>query len=264
MYAEVSRTERLSPEIVRIPLPGGDLSDFDEPKSTDAYINARFLPVNSPIAVPFDATDLEKVSGDERPRPRRFTVRRWDRIEQRLVIDFVTHGPDGYAGSWAERARPGDRLQFEGPGGSYRPSPDVDWHLLVGAESAFGAIGATLESLSRDERASVFVVVERPGSEIDFPSVGDVDVSWVYREGAAEPAALLADAVADATLPAGTFDVFVHGEASEVRAVRKHLASDRGVDVGSASISPYWRRQHTDEAWRAVKREWIAELANDV
>ncbi len=175
-----------------------------------------------------------------------------------LAIDFVVHGDTGFAGSWAQRAKPGNRLQFEGPGGSYRPSLDVDWHLLVGDESAFGAIGASLEAMGESERAEVFALVERPGSEIEFPSPASVTVHWLYREGAADPETLLADAVARATFPPGTFDSFVHGEAAEVRAIRRLLASDAQFDPELASISPYWRRDHTDEDWRKLKREFMA------
>ena len=74
---------------------------------------------------------------------------------------------------------------------------------------------------------------------------------------------LLVNAITEAVFPPGTFDVFVHGEAGEVRDIRRHLKVERGVDVDSQSISPYWRRRHTDEAWRAVKRQWIADQAND-
>ena len=254
------------------------------PTATDAYINARFIPEGSPVTVPFEASDAKKVAAEHQPRPRRFTIRRWDSAAQLLSIDFVAHGDSGYAGSWAQRAKPGDRLQFEGPGGSYRPSPDVDWHLFVGDESALGAIGASLESLDADARALVFAIVERPGYEIDLPSKADVEINWLYREDAAVADTWVADAlassnwvadalvssnwVADALVssefPAGTFDVFVHGEAAEVRAVRLHLAADRGVDIDDASISPYWRRRHTDEDWRKVKRKWMADQSKDV
>jgi len=55
----------------------------------------------------------------------------------------------------------------------------------------------------------------------------------------------------------------VHGEAGEVRAVRRHLLADRGVQKGGASISPYWRRDFTDERWREAKAEWLAESERD-
>jgi NADPH-dependent ferric siderophore reductase len=38
-------------------------------------------------------------------------------------------------------------------------------------------------------------------------------------------------------------DFVVHGEATEVRAVRRHLLTGRGIPREGTSISPYWRRQ---------------------
>lgn len=264
MYAEVADVEHLTPSLIRIELGGGDLHQFPGHPATDAYVNARFVPADSPLTVPFTADDVDQLEPHHRPRPRRFTIRRWDPDASRLTIDFVAHGEAGYAGAWAQRAKPGDRLQFEGPGGGYRPSPEVDWHLLVGDESAFGAIGATLEALETGDRAVVVAVVDGPEHEIDMPSMAEVELVWVHRSTAADPEAALPLAVESATFPAGTYDVFVHGEAAEVRAIRRHLLADRGVDAATASISPYWRRQHTDEDWRRVKRQWMAEQAADV
>ena len=264
MYAEVHEVQKLSPTLLRVVLAGGTLDAFEGSPATDAYINAQFLPKESPVVVPFDADDLDGLDPSLRPKPRRFTIRQWDAAQRHLAIDFVSHGEDGYAGSWANRAQPGDRLQFSGPGGSYRPSSSVDWHLFVGDESAFGAIGASLEVLPAGAHAVVFAVVDSPDHEIDFPSSAEVTVHWLYRDDADNPDLVLPNAVASANFPNGSFDVFVHGEAAEVRAIRKHLVAERGVDLNTASISPYWRRKHTDEDWRRVKRSWMAEQSRDV
>lgn len=264
MYAEVHHVEKLSPDLLRVVFGGGTLDQFEGVTATDAYIHARFPPAGSPVTVPFSQEDLEGVVDEFRPRPRRFTIREWDPEQQLLSIDFVAHGDAGYAGSWAQRAQPGDRLQFEGPGGSYRPSPHVDWHLLVGDESAIGAIGASLQTLGPEASALVFVVVEKEGYEIELPTADGIAIKWLYRANAADSEHWLAEAVATTAFPEGSFDVFVHGEAGEVRAVRHHLAADRGVDLEGASISPYWRRRHTDEDWRKVKRQWMADQAQDL
>ena len=50
----------------------------------------------------------------------------------------------------------------------------------------------------------------------------------------------------------------------EVRTVRKHLLSERGIDKKGASISPYWRRTMTDEEWRIIKSTWLADQEGDV
>lgn len=258
MFAEVHHVEQLSPDLLRVVLSGGTLGQFEASGATDSYINAKFLSADSPVEIPFERGDLEGLDDSFRPRPRRFTVRSWDPTHQLLAIDFVAHGDSGYAGRWAQLAKPGDRLQFEGPGGSYQPSTTVDWHLLVGDESALGAIGASLEALGPDDHALVFAVVEKPGYEIELPTEANVVIHWLYRDGVGDSETWVADAVSTTAFPNGTFDVFVHGEAGEVRAVRKHLA-DRGADLSAASISPYWRRRHTDEDWRKVKRQWMAE-----
>ena len=264
MYAEVHEVQKLSPTLLRVVLAGGSLDTFEGSSATDAYINAQFLPQDSPVVVPFESADLEGLDASLRPKPRRFTIRQWDGEKRHLAIDFVSHGDDGYAGSWANRAQPGDRLQFSGPGGSYRPSRDVDWHLFAGDESAFGAIGASLEALSPGDRAVVFALVDSPDHRIELPSAADVTIHWLYRDSSIDPDLVLPNAVANAEFPAGEFDVFVHGEAAEVRAIRKHLVADRGVDLDTASISPYWRRKHTDEDWRRIKRSWMAEQSRDV
>ena len=264
MYAEVHHVEQLSPDLLRVVLTGGSLDSFEGSPATDAYINARFIPEGSPVTVPFNKKDLKDVAAEHQPRPRRFTIRKWDSATQRLSIDFVAHGDSGYAGSWAQRAKPGDRLQFEGPGGSYQPAKDTDWHLFVGDESALGAIGASLEALSADDNALVFAIVEASGYEIDLPSEANVEVTWLYRQDSSSEDSWVAKALAAADFPNGECDVFVHGEAAEVRAVRQHLAVDRGISIDGASISPYWRRRHTDEDWRKVKRQWMADQSRDV
>lgn len=263
MYGEVTDVNQLSPSLVRITLSGGTLSDFEASPATDAYVNARFIPEGSPLTVPFTPETASALEPEHRPRPRRFTIRRWNPESLELEIDFATHGENGFAGAWAQRARPGDRLQFSGPGGRYQPSSSVDWHFLAGDESALGAIGASLEQLKPGAKALVFVVVDGPEHEIELPTAANADIVWLHRSAAADPETLLTNAVAAAAFPDGSFDVFAHGEAAEIRALRLHLKTDRNVDVDAQSISPYWRRSHTDEAWRAVKRQWLSEQAQD-
>jgi NADPH-dependent ferric siderophore reductase len=216
------------------------------------------------LEAPFGDSEAKQVAAEHQPRRRRYTVRRWDANARRLTLDFVAHGDVGFAGRWAQRAEVGNMLQMTGPSGRYRPDPDAAWHLFVGDESALPAIAASLEVLAADKRAVVVAVVDGPGDEIDMPLVADVDMRWLHRCTAWTPEDLLVDAVAALEWQPGKVDVFVHGEAGETRAVRQHLLTERGVDKETSSISPYWRRDHTDEAWRDVKSQWLADQAADV
>lgn len=73
---------------------------------------------------------------------------------------------------------------------------------------------------------------------------------------------VLARALKALQFPDGAVHAFVHGEASAVRAVRKHLVVDRNVPRESVSASGYWKRSRTEEGWREDKADWnrLAEL----
>lgn len=265
MYGTVVTTERLSPEMVRVVLGGEGLADFTPVSHTDAYVNCFFLPPGAGYAPPFADDGARELPAEQRPRPRRFSVRHWDAAERQLTIDFVVHGDVGHAGRWATHARPGDRLQLRGPAGGYSPHEDAESYLLVGDESALPAMAACAEAMPPGLPVVVVAEVAGPEGEVPLGSPGQLEVHWVHRaDHPGDPTHLLADAVRALPRPAGALSAFVHGEAESVRAVRRHLLQERWVDAEHLSASPYWRRGHTDEEWRSVKSAWTREMAGDV
>lgn len=260
---EVLRTERLTPSLVRVVLGGEGLAGFAAGTDTDTYVNLALAPAGAPYGGAFDPAEMRAAHPEYAPARRRYTVRRWDADAGELTLDFVVHGSTGVAGPWATAAAPGDLLVFEGPGSGYRPDPAADWHLLVGDESALPAIAASLEAMPDGALVHAVLVCDGPDHEIDLPSPGDLRLTWLYR-GAALDAVLLADALRDLDFPSGRVHAFVHGEAEEIRAVRRHLLADRGLARSDMSCSPYWRRTMTDEAWRQVKRDFVREMDADV
>lgn len=262
-WGEVVEKTLLTPSMVRVVLGGPGLDGFVPAPFTDQYVNALFPPDDAPYGVPFDREEVRTLGSAFRPKGRRFTVRRWDADERLLSMDFVTHGDVGFAGRWAAQAQAGDRLQVTGPSGGYAPDAGADWHLMVGDESALPAIAASLEVLPSGSRAVVVAVVDDAAHELPLPTGADLELHWVRRSTDPGASGVLA-AIHDLTFPAGRVDAFVHGEAAEVRAVRRHLLMERGVPPEGASISPYWRRGHDDEQWREVKSVWLADAAADV
>lgn len=264
MHGVVVSTTRLTPGLVRIRLGGGDLHRLTMPDATDAYVNIAIAPEGAPYGAVFDPRDLPAdLPRELRPARRRYTVRRWDPAARLLDLDFVTHA-SGVAGAWAERAETGDVLVLEGASGGYRPDPSADWHLLVGDESALPAIAASLEALGPDDVAVCRLVCDGPDHEVALETAARLDLRWLHRHGQPDDAELLPDAVADLSWLPGRVHAFVHGEAEEIRALRRHLILDRGLDRATMSCSPYWRRTMTDEAWREVKRDFVARMEAEV
>lgn len=265
MHGTVEQVERLTPSMVRVVLGGEGLAGYEPTPWTDAYVNLLFLPPDAPYGVPFDVDEARALDRGSWPVPRRFSVRTWDEATRRLTIDFVVHGDEGTAGRWALHAQPGDLLQLAGPSGGYRPEPDAAWHLVVGDESALPAIAASLEAVPGGARAVAVLLVDGPADELALTCPGELEVVWLHRSALTGPAEeALVRAVAAIGLPFEGVRAFVHGEAVETRAVRRHLLGERGVPREALSVSPYWRRTLTDEKWREIKRDWLAEVEQDV
>jgi NADPH-dependent ferric siderophore reductase len=248
----VLETEQLTPSMRRIVFGGDDLAGFELGPFTDSYVKLQVPPAGADYEAPFDLTELRaRLPADQLPRTRTYTVRDWDPREQRLTIDFVVHGDEGIAGPWARAAQRGDTLQFLGPGGGYAPEPEADWHLFVGDLSVIPAIGASLPHIPAGHPVRVLIQLDHEEDIQAFDSPGQLEVTWL-RGGDEE---IVVNALRELDFPAGHFDAFVHGEASAVRAVRKHLLVERGLSP-VLSASGYWKRTLTDEGWREAKREW--------
>jgi NADPH-dependent ferric siderophore reductase len=267
LHARVTETRWLTPTLVRVVLGGDDLAGFAAREETDAYVNLAIRPDDAPYDLVFDPAQVREQHPRETwPARRRYTVADWDAGRHELSIDFVVHGETGAAGRWAATAQVGDVLVLEGPGGGYRPDPAAEVHLMVGDESALPAIAASLRVVPSGSRAVVRLLCDGPDHEVPLDSPGTLDLVWLHRRDAATDVDLLAGAVRAADLPtpaAGRVQAFVHGEADEVRAVRRHLLTERGMTRADMSCSPYWRRTMTDEDWRAVKRDFVAAMEAD-
>ncbi|MFJ6252249.1 MULTISPECIES: siderophore-interacting protein [unclassified Streptomyces] len=261
--ARVVHTERITPHMVRLVLGGPGLDGFEVGEYTDHYVKLLFAPDGVAYPEPFDMERIrEEFPREEWPTTRTYTVRAWDPERRELTIDFVVHGDEGLAGPWAARAEAGDTVRFLGPGGGYAPDEAADWHLLAGDESALPAIAAALERLPAGARAHAFVEIADAAEEQKLETAAGVDVTWLHR-GDRPVGEALVEAVRALEFPAGDVHAFVHGEAGFVKELRRHLRLEREVPRERLSISGYWRLGKSDEAWRAIKREWNDQVERE-
>ncbi|SFP99717.1 NADPH-dependent ferric siderophore reductase, contains FAD-binding and SIP domains [Amycolatopsis arida] len=253
----VQRVERITPHMIRVVAGGDGLAEFVANGFTDSYVKLVLPVPGVRYPEPFDMRRIRaELPPEQWPTLRTYTVRYLDRAAGELAIDFVHHGDQGLGGPWAAAVRPGDEMMILGPGGAYAPSADVDWHLLVGDESALPAIGAALEAMPAGAPVRALILVEDGAEEQLLVTKGDAEVRWLHRRAGDDVVA----AVRALDFPAGTVQAFVHGEAGFVRELRRHLLDERGVRRDLLSISGYWRRGKNDEEWRAEK---AAEKASE-
>jgi NADPH-dependent ferric siderophore reductase len=254
------RSERLTPHMIRVVLGGEGLAQFATRGQTDHYVKLLFPAPGVTYPEPLDVRRIrEEFPREQWPTSRTYTVRSWDAESRELALDFVLHGDEGLAGPWAARAQPGDVVHFSGPGGGYAPDPAADWHLLAGDESALPAIAAAVEELPADAVAHVFIEVADAAEEQKLRAPAGAVVTWLHR-GDRPIGELLAAAVSGFEFPAGSPQVFVHGEAGFVKELRRVLRVQRALPLDRLSVSGYWRLGHDEDGWQSSKREWNARV----
>jgi len=211
---EVVRIDRLSPGFAAITFKGDALADFTSLSFDD---HVKFM---------FDGADGQQLRRD-------YTPRRFDREARELTIEFALHGHGG-AAEWARNARVGQRAVIGGPRGSMILPLEMDWHLLIGDDSALPAITRRLEELPQDARAQVVLLVDGADRRGFFTNAR-ADIHWV--ESGDELLALLRDL----PLSPGAGLAWGGGEAALMVRVRQ-LLLDKGLPRQAAKVSAYWKQ----------------------
>jgi NADPH-dependent ferric siderophore reductase len=171
---------------------------------------------------------------------RHYTIRRFDRQEQRLDIQFVLHGSSP-AVRWATSARLGETILAEGPRGRTAVSGEADWRLFTGDETGLPGIAAMIESLPAGERAIAFVEVASAADEQPIETAANLEICWLHRHGdLAAPSWNRTETLAAFQLPAGVGQACVIGETGAVRAQRQGLIA-RGLPKSQIAAEGYWR-----------------------
>ena len=176
-----------------------------------------------------------------RPASRTYTVRRADPGSGLLDIDVALHG-DGLFVRWACAAAPGDLLDFTGPRPHAVPSFEADAVVMATDETGLPALAAVVEAAPSG--LAVHAVVEVPDAAEEQPlvSAADLRVTWLHRDGAAAgTTGALERAIRSLDWPAGAVDVWIAGEAGEVRAARRFAQIERGVERERLHAFGYWR-----------------------
>ncbi len=252
---EVVATRRITPNMARITFGGNDLADYasvELDQQVKLYIprSGQSRPV-----LPSPDTDFmswyqaySAIPEPERPWMRSYTIRAHHPESATVDIDFVLHDHAGPATRWAETAQPGAVLSMFGPSVTFaRPISldtsiaQTDWLLLAGDATALPAISSILEGVSSGTSAMVYIEVVNEAEHQALP--GNATVHWLDRDNSTAPSgALLADALAAATLPPGAPFAWLAGEAGAVRVLRRHLIDDRGLPKSSIDFTGHWRQ----------------------
>jgi NADPH-dependent ferric siderophore reductase len=245
--ATVTATSALSARLRRIVLDVPDLARLGVPTAADAAVGIYF-----PADGQHTAPDMRCVDGvweyhdeESAPEGRNYSVRFHDAMANRLTVDVVLHAK-GPGSDWARRAALGDTVGLSHARSWYRPEPTAQWQLLVADLAGLPALARILSECSTQRNVLALVEV-LDDTDLDYlPTAPNVTLVPAVGIGNGRSGSRLAELVARQPLPAGRGYCWFAGEATESRAVRKHI---RGLGWAGEQfdIVGYWR--HDSEAW---------------
>lgn len=241
-HIEVLRTERITPRTIRVTFGGEELRGFAT-AAFDNHVKLVFPMDGQDRPIP-GSMETGKLSfpGSVTPPPfRDYTPRRYDPVANELDIEFSLHG-DGPASAWAAQSRPGQVIGIAGPKGSQIVPDDFHWHLLIGDDTALPAISRRLEELPAGTRVVAVVEVEDRAEQRPLQTQADVDLHWLFRTEEDAGDIPLLRRLKQIAFPDGDCYTWIAGETEEVRAVRKYLIEERGLNKAWMKVAGYWRR----------------------
>ncbi|WP_067479622.1 siderophore-interacting protein [Actinomadura hibisca] len=252
----VLRAARVGPSTMRVTFGGEKVDDFTSGGRDQRF--KLFLPhphQEAPV-VPVDAGEDWFTAWRMQDPAERAVMRTYTVAAQRpgeLDVDFVLHGDGAHAGpaaAWAASAGEGDRVLVLGPLSpdnsaiDFRPPEGTDHYLVAADETALPAAAGILAHLPAGTRVQVWISVPEAGDRRELPTAADAEVTWLVRGDGED----IVRAVREADVPAGgTPYAWIAGESAMVKALRRNLVNDRGVDRKAVCFTGYWRRGATEE-----------------
>ncbi len=259
--AEVTRTARLTPGMVRVTFGGSDLERFETTDVGDEFVRVRFPDEHGELHLPLrddDGTWHEPEHGDSHIEP--YTIRHHDRERGEVVIDFVVHG-HGKAGAWAAGACPGEQVSFHAPRGLYRPPADARLQLFVTDATGIPALARLAEQLPEEVRAVAAIEVADESHRLDIGS-DRIQIEWIIGRGNGVGPSAITEALRAMPISRDCY-VWVAGEAGELRKARRYLRHERGLDPQHYAVIGYWRDKQEEwlKHYEALGEETLAALA---
>lgn len=175
---------------------------------------------------------------------RDYTVRSVDLDADSFDIEVVRH-QGGRAAEWAFAASVGHTISFAGPKLSQGVTPGVDWHLLVGDETALPAIARWLDEAPDQVRGQVLIeVADAADVQPGLRCPDGIQLRWVVRAPGVRAgwSTGLLDALTEVQPPAGRGFAWAAGEAMTMVPIRRLLRDQWGLAKQDVDVAGYWRR----------------------
>ncbi|GAC01358.1 putative siderophore-interacting protein [Gordonia namibiensis NBRC 108229] len=255
--ARVRGVDDLTPNLRRLTFDVADLPGLGLPGVADEAVGIYF-PAESQRSTP----DMQCRDGiwayydlDPAPDGRNYSIRAADPAAGTVVVDFVIHAA-GPATTWAQRTEPGHEVVMTHARSWFAPPTGTGRLVLAADLAGLPALARIIEALPVVDCVTVVAEVPSPTDLAYLPERKVETITLIGGNG--RTPSRLAETVAALDLPDAAGYCWFAGEASESRAVRKHLRSELRWGRESYDVIGYWRQD--SERWTQAYSERSTEL----
>ena len=244
----VKEARHITPGMIRVTFAGPELAGFPEGREGG----------NCKIMIPSqDETKdafAERLVNGPTPVRRTYTVRHFRSDREELDIDFVDHGDNGPASSWAASAKPGSFLGFSGPSTPKVTRFDADWYLIAADPSALPVAAATLVAMPRDAKGIAIFEMNavEDVQEIDAPA--GIELHWLVNATPHQTSAQQENLIRNLTWPEGRVQTCIAGESGVIKSLRAFLHQEMQIPREDTYISGYWKIGLIEDEHQKIKR----------
>lgn len=244
----VQKAWRLTPNMIRVVFSGPELDDF--PEGREGGNCKLLLPEPDETRQSF----AQRLAAGPQPVKRTYTVRAFDPVTKELSIDFVAHGDEGPASSWASNAKPGAFLGFAGPSLPKVTHFEADWYLVAADPSAIPVAAATLKAMPVDAKGTAIFEVTTPEDRQDIPMPAGINAHWLIQADPHNPSTAQERLIRSLDWPEGRVQTCIAGESGVIRALRLLLSQEKHVAKADMYISGYWKIGLIEDEHQKAKR----------
>lgn len=259
----VTTKEFLSPHLIRIKLKVEAIQEFKDATLGDN--NKILIPPVGVNEIYFPQTDPETgapIAAPEHltPTKRTYTHSGIDLESGELFIDFVHHGDNGPASSWAVNCQPGDVLGIMMRTQPKELFPEVAHLLFIGDATALPAIMAMLKQVPKETSVTCVLEVHGKEDELQVPDNSRVNMHWLHNS-TPELGSRIAEKVMALPLPETSRFAFVAAEYSTVKTLRNYFRVQKKWDRTELSAYSYWRAGEAEDRSEADRRAERAAMS---
>lgn len=241
----------LTPHYIRVVLEG-DMSIYSKARIGD----------NNKILIPKNGTKTVEINNKSqfdkeisKPVMRTYTLRAIDYQRNLMTIDFVAHGENGPASTWAINAEKGDELGVFMKTKSKPLFINSENYLIVGDHTALPVISIILEQLPKDSHGSAIIEVYGPEDVLDINKPQNVNILWVFNNTPGEKSNLINAVKNNDTLNNKNTFVFAAAEQNAVKEIQKYLREETQLERQQWQVLSYWKFGQSEDSSSQERRE---------